>query len=534
MGRALTFFKSLRGRWLVPALVFVSWLVVGCAVIYRAQGSLRPQTHLTPDEMANRVAAQALRKTGRPFIPLPFPDPEDVAHPRAFLSFTDTTAIPVYAPVSIYAYGACALFKNFGYFLVMAWAASGLAAFAAGAALLVGERRAWLGLLAPALGAPALYWMLRPWMNISALLACLGWALAAWAIWRVRGGTAWLALALLWVGAAAAVRPDYTAYVLSIAALFTLAAEPGAYKAVLGFTFLAGALALVANLILNHLITGHAFRAAYQLAIESEEGTASGSRALGFVKALLFPMGLPRLHELQLLFLRYWLELEPLAALLAAQLSLVPLLRARSPRARLLLLGGVVLATLFMCSRMDPDLFGASRGKAALHDSIPRYWTPVYLFAGLSPLLLAAELRRPLFFWLATVFVVGLASASVVAVAVRMERDRDLARGYGHLLTTVSEQAPANAVIYSYDADKALALSFSVGDAENPAKAVRSMRRALEHGLPTYLYLSPAHAHNMSEFLRAAEQQHLSLARSGRHRLLYQLTPTEDASAAAH
>jgi len=509
---------------MASAIVFACWFSAACLLIHGADG-LRPVTFITPDEAANRLAALNIRKTGQPFLQLPFPDPEDVAHPRAWYSVDDKLAIPVYPPVSVYAYALLTFLGNFGYFLIIAWPASGLAAFAAGAARLLPDRRKWLGLLAPALGAPALYWSLRPWMNISLLLACLGWSFCAWTVWRERGNTRWLAVAFAWVGAAAAVRPDYTAYVLPIAALFSVAAQPRAYRRILVMTFLAGLAALIANLVLNHLITGHAFRAAYQLAIEREEGMPTGPRWLALVKTLLFPMGLPTLSTLGFLLYKYWIGLPALLGLLLAQLSLLPLMKEQSRVQRVLNLAALVLAVLFMLSRMDRGLYGGNRPEGLINDSVPRYWTPMYLFAGLPPLLLLGRVRGVAPLVAGALLVAALSGASIHTVLERRLRDAGVLREEQRALSSLSSRLAKDDLVYTPAYDKVLWSHCLIADAEDPEKTAKSMTRAIRHHFSVFLWLSPRYMSHFDEFEDALQRRRLRLKKIDRKLHFYRVHP---------
>ena len=277
---------------------------------------LEPLVFPATDEAINRQAAWLLRHTGKPYQMLPFADPEDMAHMRNWLTVGDR-ALPFFPPVTFYVYGGLSYLGKFGYFLIHAFPASGVAAFAAGVARLLPKGRRWLALCAPALGFPALYWLVRPWMNVSPMTACLCWGLFFWAHWRSRGTTRWLAASLFSVGAAISVRPDYAAHMMGAALVFSLAAAPEQWKKILAYTLAAGSCAVIANLILNTLITGHPLRAVYQLVLEDQVDESRGG-PLGMLTTLVIPMGWPGLEMLRDFFKRYWLELGPLLWLAVA------------------------------------------------------------------------------------------------------------------------------------------------------------------------------------------------------------------------
>jgi len=172
--------------------------------------------------------------------------------------------------------------------------------------------RRWLGLpvariapllplLAPLLGYASLYWVLRPWMNLSSVLACLCWAFFFWTLWREDARLPWLLATTFSVGAAAAVRPDYAGFLLLSATLLILANHPGQWRLVALCIFGAGLAAVIPNLIMNRATTGHAFRAAYQIVLDRQYGAdpshgldgSNGLSLFSVLKVLLAPMGLP-------------------------------------------------------------------------------------------------------------------------------------------------------------------------------------------------------------------------------------------------
>src|SRR6187402_2696164 len=118
-----------------PILIAVAWFVAVFAVILWVWG-LNSKVLISPDEALNRFAASVISKHWRPFLALPFPDPEDLAHPRHWVSVGDH-AIPSYAPVAIYWYALLLRLNMLGWLLVAAIPASAAAAFAAGTAKLL-------------------------------------------------------------------------------------------------------------------------------------------------------------------------------------------------------------------------------------------------------------------------------------------------------------------------------------------------------------------------------------------------------------
>src|SRR5262245_10164626 len=90
-------------RPLAPVLIACAWFVLVFATILWVWG-LNSKVLISPDEALNRFSAGVIAKQWRPFLALPFPDPEDIAHPRHWVSVGER-AVPSYAPVAIYVYG---------------------------------------------------------------------------------------------------------------------------------------------------------------------------------------------------------------------------------------------------------------------------------------------------------------------------------------------------------------------------------------------------------------------------------------------
>ncbi|MGC4087967.1 MAG: hypothetical protein QM756_08730 [Polyangiaceae bacterium] len=491
------FERVLRGaKWLGAALQKHAVLLIGL-VWFAAMLSLvlwiwglKPVVFPSSDEAANRMTALVIRRTGRPMMSLPFRDEEDLAHLRAWISVGDQV-LPGYPPVTFYLFALLTLMGKFGYFLIYTLPAGAAGAFAAGTALLQPVGRRWLGLFAPILGFPATYWLLRPWINLALLLTCLCWAFFFWSGWRKFRRTYWLAGAMGCVGAAIAVRPDYAPYALPVALLFSLGAERSAWKQEILLLVVAAALAVGANLFLNWLITGHPTRAAYQMMLEKDVNNDFRG-PVRMLQNLVFPMGFPARDDALNFLKRYWLEMGPVALLLAAQLALIPLLWAEKRVARLLYLGAIALMVLFLFTRMDKTLHGGLERISVTAHSIPRYWSPIYLFAGLPPLLFLGRCKRRLIVLVGALFVAT--SASLGAHNIMYGQPTSLAyienfvRVRTAWLEQVAARVPADAFVYSRRSDKELWSRFRVGLLEEPEPSAISMNRAVEAGLAVYIF----------------------------------------------
>jgi hypothetical protein len=505
-------FERLRASRVTLAITF-GWFIVAFATIYFAEG-FRPKSFMTPDEAANRLAGALIAKTGRAVLELQFDDPEDAAHPRAWLSQGDY-AIPIYPPVSVYFYALITYLRRFGSISLMVLPSSALAVFAAGTARLLPDSRRWLAVFAPALGMPALYWLLRPWMNLCALLTCVCWAFYCWTRWRTNAGRIWLAASMLFVGLGAAVRPDYTAYLLLVSALFTWGKKPSTWRQLLVLGVLAGALALGSNLMLNRLITGNAFKAAYQLAMEADPVAPKHGPLVRFVKLLFFPMTFPGWSVVAAVFVKYWIRLQPLWLLSLGQLALLPLFWRRPLLERVTLAACVALFVLFMISRVDPELFGGDRTWGYSNDSLPRYWSPIYLLAALPPLLFLGQLAER------RLFIAGVCAVSLLAAGSLFQvywyspqsvaKHVAIVSGDLHRLKKLENYVPLDAIIYSPSYDKMLWSRFHAGNLEDLEKAACSMKRALDNGVPVYFFAHTAFNEEMRPFQRRLANHGISL-----------------------
>src|SRR4051812_47429912 len=190
----------------MPAILAGIWLALAFGLVLWMWG-LNPLVFPSPDEAVVRYSAQLIGERGHPFLRLPFADPEDLAHPRSWVTLGGN-AVPTYAPVSLYAFGYLLRLGHLGLLLILLLPATAVAAFAAGTAHLLPPGRRWLAFFAPLLAFPASYWLLRPWVNHSPMLAGVAWSFFFWARWRRFGSARALSWSALCIGMAAAVRPD--------------------------------------------------------------------------------------------------------------------------------------------------------------------------------------------------------------------------------------------------------------------------------------------------------------------------------------
>lgn len=502
------------------------WFVACLSTVLWTYG-LDPFVFVSSDEAVVRYAAWLIEKGQGPFLNVPLPDPEDLLHPRSWITLGDR-ATPTYAPVSFYVAGFLTRLHGFGLLLIAALPASGVAAFAAGTARLLPARRRWLALLSPAAAFPALYWLLRPWMNISPLLTAICWAVFCWASWQETGKRGWLAAALFCLGYGAAVRPDYAAYLFLLALLFSLAASPGEWKAILGLVAASGVLALSANLLLNRAITGHALKAAYQMSIDRTFGAEPEHTipGLGMLRSLLLPMGIPSWAIGSEAFRKYWLTMGPIALLLLGQVALVPLLLKHSRQARLLLGAAIAILAFFTLSRMHDDLFGGAMNYGSVHHSVPRYLTPVYLLASLPPLLFLGQCKHRLLTLGGSVFVAVLAIAGYAQLWREPNSSfvflHDFVLKKSAELERFAQKIPEGAAVYTAKEDKWLWSRVKVWIIEDPTQTAQSIERAAQAKLELYVF-EPSRTKQFRQLVAELSKRNVSLTkvdpRSGLYRV---------------
>jgi hypothetical protein len=507
-------------------VVATAWFVLGFGAILWAEG-LNPRIFCTPDEAANRQAAGVIVETGRPFLTLPFEDPEDLAHPRGWLT-QGPVAVPIYPPVPIYFYAFLLRLGWVGRALLVLLPASALAAFAAGIARLLPEGRRYFALLAPTLAMPALYWLLRPWMNLCALLTCVCWAVSCFSFWCAGGRKGWLAATMACVGAAAATRPDYTVYLLLVAMLLAWGRRPAEWRRIGALGVAAGAGALVANLAGNYLVTGHPFRAAYQLAMAEDKAAPHVNPALKLVQLLFFPMTFPGFGAVGHALFRYWVSMQPTWILLGAQLCLFVFLKRARRSERIAVVATLLLACAFMISRIDLDLFGFDRDDAWVTDSLPRYWSPVYLLASIPPLLVIASAKARWQALAGGLVLLALAAGNLVNLGWRAPqsvlRQHILFHKEGEWLPRIKRLVPPDAIIYTPSWDKVLWSRFRVGSTgDDLALTSRSVERAVKSPLPVFFWALKLQASQYHDVEMALRQRGLVLVKLDDHLRLYKV-----------
>jgi hypothetical protein len=436
------------------------------------------------------MAAALIREGGRAIVDVPVDDPEDLLHMHEWTTL-GSQAVPIYPPITFYLYGFLLKLGVVGQLLIDALPATGVAAFFFGLAQLLPAPRRWLAFPAPLLGMPATYWLLRPWANLSLMLTCLCWGFCWWALWRERRATRYLAAALFSVGAAAGVRPDYAAHLLTTSMLVSLAVAPRSYRKIIGLVLASGLCAVAVNLLLNRAVSGTSFRPVYEAMLDREQGGASGG-PFKLVMRLWFPLGVPTATDTLGFIQKYWLNLGQLKWLLFAQLALIPLFFDLSWLARAFYALALLTLLVVMAAHVDSTLFGANETTPLVQHSIPRYWAPLYLFASLPPILLLGRLRfRPA---VAVGAVLGcLLSWSTLDGIFRTQTTsfpglRAQVRNGPQLLDALSKQIPADAIVYSVSRHGTLWPRFRMALIGENQPTAASMTRCVRAGLPVFIY----------------------------------------------
>ncbi|HET6615557.1 MAG TPA: hypothetical protein VFH62_06680 [Dehalococcoidia bacterium] len=504
------------GLWFVGSLVLLVWVWSGSPVSFSS-----------PDEAVNRLAATLVSETGRPLLPVPHDDVEDLVHPRLWMTVGDH-AIPAYWPAGYYIYALALSVPGLGPLLVLALAASGIAAFAGGAIRLLPNRK-FLGALAPAMAFPALYWLLRPWMNTSLLLTFVGWAFFAWVCWRRSNRTAWFACACLSLAAAASVRPDYAPYLFLTAIPLALGERPEKWRHILVCAFAAIILAVAINLVLNGMTTGNPFHSAYETYASRRDADSVSDGSFTRLSTLFFPWGLPSITSAMTFFDHYCVRMGPIGLLLAGQVTLVPLLASVPWRRRAFYLIALAVIAIFLVSRMTDGLYGARESEGLLRHSIPRYWSPVYLLAALPPLLYAARTKHEI--------VVGGIICGCMLLSVLGAREvytlQPESMTYLHELQARSEtriaqlsgEIPDDAILYTMTEDKALWSRWRIGIVSDPDRTAASIDRSLRAGYSVYVVQGRMPAQVKAELESAlskrslwltTEDERLGIYRAGR------------------
>lgn len=480
----------------VPAILGVAWFAAALAGILWMWGGQDPRYFPSPDESVNRRAAQLVADYGRPDLVRGSLDPEDLRHGRTWISI-DEKSIPAYPPLPYYVQAGLLKAPFAGALLVPALSALGIAALVAGLATLGGRRR-WAAGFAPLIAFPALYWMMRPWMNMATLLSFASITFFCWAQWRRTGQDRWLLASTAMLSLTAAMRPDYALLVLAVGLLSTLAVSPrGELKRIVLCLACAAVAAVGINLLLNAMTTGSPLKAAYEIWGARRADAAPASAGFGITSkfgALLLPEGKPTLALLRDQFTRYGIQMGPIALVLVAQLALVPLLW-RSSRPRIALIFALIaVVVLFMMSRVSADVFGGSNTDSVVRHSVPRYWTLAYLIAAIPPVLLIMR-ETDARLWISTAALCGVIALFGAREIYNGQPEsmldiRSYETAWASQIDSWRREIPPDAVVYSARLDKVLWSEWDVATYPqpfDPDRLASSIERTIADGYSAYI-----------------------------------------------
>jgi len=169
----------------------------------------------------------------------------------------------------------------------------------------------------------------------------------------------------------------------------------------------------------------------------------------------------------------------------------------------------------FVLSHMDENLAGASDRLSAVHHSMPRYWSPVYLLAALPPILFLGYCKRR------AVFVIGVVLACALSVGGAYEIGKregsslyklyQFAQRWAHNVPALSDKIPSDAMVYSGTYDKVLWPYWRVGTMSDPEPTASSMRRAIDANLQVYLFEPRFPRARLNALERALRRKSLSI-----------------------
>jgi hypothetical protein len=216
---------------------------------------------------------------------------------------------------------------------------------------------------------------------------------------------------------------------------------------------------------------------------------------------------------------KYWLEMGPIAGLTLSQLLLVPSF-LKKPRLPKLLLGLALLVMVcFVLSRIDRDLNGAQERFGLVHHSMPRYWSPVYLLAALTPVLFLGQTQRRAVFGIGSALLVVLALTGGYEIYAREKYSlvslRDFTERSARTLRGLRRRIPDGAMVYSAAHDKILWPYWRVGTLNEPEPSAASMARAAQVGLPLFVFDPSLRRGQLQALERALHKRRLDLQRAG-------------------
>jgi len=244
-------------------------------------------------------------------------------------------------------------------------------------------------------------------------------------------------------------------------------------------------------------------------------------------------MGLPKFEQATLFVMKYWINFGALRLLVLGQLAIVPLLWRKSWAARLSFVLGVLVVLAFLVSRMSIDVFGAKLTTARVHHSIPRYWTPVYLFAALPPLLYLGRTREPLILFVGSLLAVLVCARSLWDVSVHEGTSlRALARSRDKdalWVDTVTHEIRSDAIVFTKTRDKLLWSHYQLGMLSGDMELVAaSMDRAMNAHLNVFMVEPRFSSFDYRKLAKALKKRNLTFIKLDSYRGVYRVKPAPE------
>ncbi len=297
-----------RSRWRKWVLPLWCLLVAGLTVwlLTWIWGSPTPTVFISPDESNNRVGAEIVALTGSPLISLPFEDPEDLVHPRFWVS-NGLEAFSPHPPATFYIYGAGLNAGPIGWWLPYATSGLGIAALS-GAGVLIAARRPQIGALLPVLALPAAYWILRPWSSFSPYLTSISIALVFAILWLTNRRSPLAVAYAISLGIAGLIRPDQMVFLIGGSFLITYLIVRQGWRVIAGLHAAAALGTMSVTAIFNWQTSGNPMMTGYQLSARTIELTSLRDTAALPISTVLYafaPSGLPRMNDLEIAVEQY-------------------------------------------------------------------------------------------------------------------------------------------------------------------------------------------------------------------------------------